>query len=107
MISLAIRLRATHAAASTWLQPLAVVGILFAGAWLIVALLAPWLSPYDPLDQGEPDPGPEDHGEQDAALLLGLRGRHGTRGYRANRVYGMGQQQPREHRRYVVTSHSP
>jgi len=49
---LSLRLRATTVAAAAWLQPLAVVGILFAGAWLIVALLAPWLSPYDPLDQG-------------------------------------------------------
>jgi peptide/nickel transport system permease protein len=37
---------------ANWLQPLAVVGILLAGAWLLVAVLAPWLSPYDPLEQG-------------------------------------------------------
>jgi peptide/nickel transport system permease protein len=36
---------------SVWLQPLAVVGLVLAGAWLLVAVLAPWLSPYDPLDQ--------------------------------------------------------
>jgi peptide/nickel transport system permease protein len=36
---------------SVWLQPLAVVGMVLAGAWLLVAVLAPWLSPYDPLDQ--------------------------------------------------------
>jgi peptide/nickel transport system permease protein len=36
---------------SVWLQPLAVVGIVMAGAWLVIAVLAPWLSPYDPLDQ--------------------------------------------------------
>ncbi len=52
MSVISLRLRATTVAAAAWLQPLAVVGILFAGAWLIVALLAPWLSPYDPLDQG-------------------------------------------------------
>jgi peptide/nickel transport system permease protein len=45
-----------------WLQPLAVVGIFVAGAWLLVALLAPWISPYDPLDQAAglyqpPSPG--------------------------------------------------
>jgi peptide/nickel transport system permease protein len=51
MSAVALRLRATGAGASAWLQPLAAVGILFAGAWLVVALLAPWLSPYDPLDQ--------------------------------------------------------
>jgi len=50
--AISLRLRATTVAAAAWLQPLAVVGILFAGAWLIIALLAPWLSPYDPLDQG-------------------------------------------------------
>ena len=49
--AVALRLRATHAAASTWLQPLAVVGVVLAVAWLVVAVLAPWLSPYDPLDQ--------------------------------------------------------
>jgi peptide/nickel transport system permease protein len=27
------------------------VGIALAGAWLLVAVLAPWISPYDPLDQ--------------------------------------------------------
>jgi peptide/nickel transport system permease protein len=47
-----LRLRASHAAAAAWLQPLAVVGIVFAGAWLVIAVLAPWVSPYDPLDQG-------------------------------------------------------
>ncbi len=52
MSAISLRLRATTVAAAAWLQPLAVVGILFAGAWLIIALLAPWLSPYDPLDQG-------------------------------------------------------
>lgn len=35
-----------------WLQPLAVVGIVFAGVWLFVAALAPWISPYDPIAQG-------------------------------------------------------
>src|SRR5205807_4737395 len=49
--AVALRLRATHAAASAWLQPLAVVGVVLAAAWLVVAVLAPWLSPYDPLDQ--------------------------------------------------------
>jgi peptide/nickel transport system permease protein len=51
MSTVALRLRLAGGA-STWLQPLAVVGIVFAGAWLLVAVLAPWLSPYDPLDQG-------------------------------------------------------
>lgn len=51
MSALAIRLRATNAAESISLQPLAIIGMVFAGVWLFIALLAPWLSPYDPLDQ--------------------------------------------------------
>jgi peptide/nickel transport system permease protein len=35
-----------------WRQPLTVVGFALAACWLLVALLAPWLSPYDPLTQG-------------------------------------------------------
>ena len=35
-----------------WRQPLTVVGFALAACWLVVALLAPWLSPYDPLTQG-------------------------------------------------------
>jgi peptide/nickel transport system permease protein len=38
-------------ASAVWLQPLAVVGIILAGLWLVVAVLAPWISPYDPLSQ--------------------------------------------------------
>lgn len=48
MNALALRLRTTPA----WLQPLAVVGIVFAGAWLSIAALAPWIAPYDPIAQG-------------------------------------------------------
>ena len=48
MSALALRLRTPPA----WLQPLAVVGIVFAGVWLFVAALAPWIAPYDPLAQG-------------------------------------------------------
>jgi peptide/nickel transport system permease protein len=36
----------------SWVQPLAVVGLVLVGAWLVIAALAPWLAPYDPLDQG-------------------------------------------------------
>ncbi|MEP6762257.1 MAG: ABC transporter permease [Sporichthyaceae bacterium] len=35
-----------------WRQPLTLVGIAIAGAWVLVAILAPWISPYDPLAQG-------------------------------------------------------
>ena len=51
VLALTRRVRLTRGASSAWLQPLAVVGIALAGAWLAVAVLAPWLSPYDPLDQ--------------------------------------------------------
>jgi len=45
MSAVALRLRVTRESAAAWLQPLAVVGIVLAGAWLAVAVLAPWLSP--------------------------------------------------------------
>src|SRR5207244_3379545 len=52
VIASAARLRVLRLASPAWLQPLAVVGLVFAGAWLAIAVVAPWLSPYDPLDQG-------------------------------------------------------
>ncbi len=36
---------------SPWRQPLAVVGISVLGAWIAVAIFAPWIAPYDPLAQ--------------------------------------------------------
>ncbi|MEV0594851.1 ABC transporter permease [Nonomuraea cavernae] len=44
-----------------WRQPLAVVGIVVAVAWLVIAVAAPVLAPYDPLAQELPrlaPPGP-------------------------------------------------
>jgi peptide/nickel transport system permease protein len=35
-----------------WRQPLTVAGIAIAGSWVLVAVVAPWISPYDPLAQG-------------------------------------------------------
>jgi peptide/nickel transport system permease protein len=35
-----------------WRQPLTVVGLVVVAAWLVVAVLAPWIAPYDPLAQG-------------------------------------------------------
>jgi peptide/nickel transport system permease protein len=42
----------TRVTVPAWVQPLAVVGLVVVGAWLAIAALAPWLAPYDPLDQG-------------------------------------------------------
>jgi peptide/nickel transport system permease protein len=42
-----------------WRQPLAVAGSVIALAWLVVAILAPWIAPYDPLAQTfAPSQGP-------------------------------------------------
>jgi peptide/nickel transport system permease protein len=35
-----------------WRQPLTVVGVVVAVSWVLVALVAPWISPFDPLAQG-------------------------------------------------------
>jgi peptide/nickel transport system permease protein len=34
-----------------WLQPFAMTGVLLVGGWCVVAILAPWITPYDPLAQ--------------------------------------------------------
>jgi peptide/nickel transport system permease protein len=52
VLALPRRVWPTRTLSANWLQPLAIVGILLAGAWLLVAVLAPWVSPYDPLEQG-------------------------------------------------------
>ncbi|NDK31709.1 ABC transporter permease [Nesterenkonia haasae] len=39
---------------AAWRSPLALVGIVIAGAWFLAAILAPWIAPYDPLAQGLP-----------------------------------------------------
>jgi peptide/nickel transport system permease protein len=49
-----------------WRQPLTVVGLVLAASWLVVALLAPWISPQDPLAQG-----PALYQAPSAAHLLG------------------------------------
>jgi peptide/nickel transport system permease protein len=42
-----------------WRQPLAVAGSVIALAWLVVAIFAPWIAPYDPLAQTfAPSQGP-------------------------------------------------
>lgn len=45
---------AARATRPAWRQPLAVTGALIAAAWLIIAVFAPLVSPYDPLAQDFP-----------------------------------------------------
>ena len=35
-----------------WRQPLTIVGVVVAASWVLIALLAPLISPFDPLSQG-------------------------------------------------------
>lgn len=54
MSTLALRMRARRRGGRTrpaWRQPLAVVGAAIAVAWLVVAIFAPLIAPYDPLAQ--------------------------------------------------------
>lgn len=39
---------------AAWRSPLAIVGVVIAAGWLIVAVLAPWITPHDPLAQELP-----------------------------------------------------
>jgi peptide/nickel transport system permease protein len=36
---------------AAWRHPLAIAGLLIAGAWIFIAVFAPWLAPHDPLAQ--------------------------------------------------------
>ena len=36
---------------SAWSQPLAIIGIALAGAWILIAIFVPLIAPYDPLAQ--------------------------------------------------------
>jgi peptide/nickel transport system permease protein len=36
---------------SAWRQPLAIIGMVIAGAWILIAIFVPLLAPYDPLLQ--------------------------------------------------------
>lgn len=39
---------------ASWRTPLAIVGVVIALAWVVVAIFAPWLAPHDPLAQDLP-----------------------------------------------------
>jgi len=36
---------------SAWRQPLAIAGMVLAGAWILIAIFAPLVAPFDPLAQ--------------------------------------------------------
>jgi peptide/nickel transport system permease protein len=38
-------------AGAAWRHPLAIAGLVIAGAWIFIAIFAPWLAPHDPLAQ--------------------------------------------------------
>jgi peptide/nickel transport system permease protein len=38
-------------ASAAWRHPLAITGLVIAGAWIFIAIFAPWLAPHDPLAQ--------------------------------------------------------
>lgn len=39
---------------AAWRKPLALTGLIIAGLWLLIAMLAPWLAPFEPLAQASP-----------------------------------------------------
>lgn len=39
---------------ASWRTPLAVIGVLIALTWVVIAIIAPWVSPHDPLAQDLP-----------------------------------------------------
>ncbi len=45
------RPRRLQAALSAFRHPLAIIGLVIASAWLLIAIFAPLIAPYDPLDQ--------------------------------------------------------
>jgi ABC-type dipeptide/oligopeptide/nickel transport system permease subunit len=53
------------------LRPTALIGLILVGGWLLVALFAPLLAPYDPLRSLVPLAAPGDHGPDGGMFLLG------------------------------------
>jgi peptide/nickel transport system permease protein len=43
--------RARPSVGKAWRHPLTILGGTIAGAWLVIAIFAPWIAPYDPLAQ--------------------------------------------------------
>lgn len=46
-----LRRAATGRTRSSWRQPLAVLGLTLGGLWFLVAILAPWIAPHNPIAQ--------------------------------------------------------
>lgn len=53
------------------LRPTALLGLILVGGWLLVALFAPMLAPYDPLRSLVPLAAPLEHGPDGGLFLLG------------------------------------
>ena len=52
-------------------HPLVAIGVLLVGGWIVIALLAPWLAPYDPLKSIVPLQPPGAHGPHGETFWLG------------------------------------
>jgi peptide/nickel transport system permease protein len=50
---LPLRFRLTSRIPTAWKQPLAIVGLTLASAWILVAIFVPVIAPYDPLAQSD------------------------------------------------------
>ncbi|NVZ70936.1 ABC transporter permease [Pseudomonas costantinii] len=56
---------------NTFKHPLALLGLLLVGGWVLIALGAPWLAPHDPLESFTPLLTPMTAGDDGASFLLG------------------------------------
>ena len=52
-------------------HPLALLGLLLVGSWVVIALFAPWLAPHDPLESFTPLLTPMAVGDNGQSFLLG------------------------------------
>ena len=52
-------------------HPLALLGLLLVGGWVLIAVCAPWLAPHDPLESFTPLLTPLTAGDDGARFLLG------------------------------------
>jgi len=52
-------------------HPLALLGLLLVGGWVVIALFAPWIAPHDPLESFTPLLTPMTVGDNGQSFLLG------------------------------------